>query len=212
MTRKFKSILRLDRWTIPACLALGMALWVSACAPAAPMPPPPTPTPLPAPGSSCIDFEDPTVGTGYVVGDVFTDSGITINVLSFQWSGGGWTYDGFAEISAASLAGGSGQDVNTNNVNLGFKIGGPVSGLSLLFGEYGGNINLSINGDFQNFQDFAGLTAIGGVAVNVVNGLGNDTGSIEFSGSMEEFAFLEEEFLLVIGGQELWIDHVCWTK
>ena len=153
-------------------------------------------------GGDCVDFEDPTLGTVYSVGDTFTDSGVNIEVKQFQWTGGGWTSDGTATIENGGQAGGSGQDINCNNVNLNFDFGGPVDGLTLLYGEYGGNLNIDINSDFQNFENFASIPSpIGGVNV-LVTDFGGNKGMLTLSGVINSFD---------IGGQELWIDHVCPT-
>ena len=151
----------------------------------------------------CVDFEDLTSGTVYSVTDTFTDSGATMTVKDFQWSGGTWTSDGTATVCNVQDAGGSGLDVNCNNVNINFDFGSPLDGLSLLYGEYGGNLNIDINGDFQNFENFAdidGLT-IGGINVAVTD-LGAGKGELTLSGVINSFD---------IGGQELWVDDVCPT-
>ncbi|OEU73404.1 MAG: hypothetical protein BA869_02215, partial [Desulfuromonadales bacterium C00003107] len=153
-------------------------------------------------GSECVDFEDLSIGAMYYVGDAFTDSGAKITVQPFQWGDGQWTQGGFAEVGNAGDAGGAGNEVLVNNVNLGFDFGSPCGGLSLLFGEYGGNLNIEINGDFRNFEDFAGIngTVVGNVSVTVVNGPDDYRGRLELSGTINSFA---------IGGQELLIDHIC---
>ncbi|WP_264322338.1 SdrD B-like domain-containing protein [Zarconia navalis] len=76
-----------------------------------------------------------------------------------------------------------------------------VTDLSLVFGEFGGNLNLEINGDFRNFEDFADIDGdtVGGVDVSVVNGFGDDQGTLQLSGDISSFS---------VGGQELWIDDV----
>jgi len=149
-----------------------------------------------------IDFEDPPLGTVYYVGDTFTDSGYTMTIAPFQWGNGQMTSNGFARIDDQGLAGGSGQDINTNNVNLSFDLGDPVHKLTLNFGEYGGNLNIEINGAFVNFQNFTDIngTTIGNVSVSVVNGSGNDIGQLTLDGNIETFS---------IGGQELWLDDVA---
>jgi hypothetical protein len=157
--------------------------------------------PTAADDTSCIYFEDLSLGTEYHVGDTFTESGVFIKVDDFQWSNGQWTDGGYAKVENTGMAGGSGQDMLVNNVNLRFDFGGSYEGLSLLFGEYGGNINIEINGDFRNVNDFIdinGLT-ISGVTVDV-NNLDSGKGSLTLSGTVNSFA---------IGGQELWIDDVC---
>jgi hypothetical protein len=159
----------------------------------------------------CIDFESLTIGKVYNVGDTFTDSGVTITVLPFQWGSGLWTSGGSARVVDNELAGVSGKEINVNNVNLGFNFSGPLKGLSLNFGEYGGNLNIEINDDFKNFENFVDIntTSIGGVNVSVINGYGNDKGRLTLSGEMGMFDFQKQDFMFVIGGQELWVDHVC---
>ena len=155
-------------------------------------------------GAAPIDFEDLTPGTEYKVDDTFTTSGIPVAVEPFQWSGGGWTSDGYAKVMNGGQAGGSGNEMNVNNVNLDFSFGAPIKSLSLLFGEYGGNLNIEVNGDFRNFDKFADVNGftIGGVYVTVVD-LGDSNGRLTLTGTIEQFA---------IGGQELWIDDVEFVK
>jgi len=153
-------------------------------------------------GMPLADFEDLPVGAAYHVGDIITTMGVNqIMVRDFQWNTGTWTDKGVASVGNAGLAGGSGHEISVNNVNLDFRLDVPVTGLSLLFGEYGGNLNISVNSNFRNFENFAdidGLT-IGGVHIKVVNGAGNDMGSLHLTGMISQF---------FIGGQELLIDEV----
>jgi hypothetical protein len=163
---------------------------------------PPASRAAPAPTGSCVNFEGLTAGNSYVVGQAFVDSAVVVTMHPFQWSGGTMYNGGHARVDNQTLAGGSGLDVNANNVNLRFAFSAPLAGLRFRFGEYGGNLNIRINGGFRNFDNFAdihGLT-IGGVAVSVVNGLGNDTGWVRLSGPIEGFS---------VGGQELWLDDLC---
>jgi len=149
----------------------------------------------------CVEFEEQQVGTQYVVGDTFTDSGVSITVEPFTWSNGTSTSSGVATIDSGGQAGGSGNDVNTNNVNLSFDLPGAPTGLTMRFGEYGGNLNLRINGDFRNFEDFADIdgATIGGVQVAVAQ-LTPQRGVLVLAGAINDFA---------VGGQELWIDDIC---
>lgn len=146
-----------------------------------------------------IDFEDLMLGATYNVGATFITSGVPVTVKAFM--GGG----NFAKVVNLDLANGSGNEMWVNNVNLDFGIPVPVSGCSLLFGEYGGNLNIEINGVFKNFENFCEINGdiIGGVHVTVVNGLGNDKGSLHLAGMISQFA---------IGGQELWIDDVQYAR
>ena len=154
------------------------------------------------PFSNCIDFEDLLVGTTYTYGDMFSSGGVPISVQMFTFANNQQTTGTGALVDNQLRAGGSGNDLSSNNVNLDFAFGGPVNGLNLRFGEFGGNLNLEINGDFRNFANFSDINGqtIGGVTVSVVNGLGNDQGTLSLSGTINGF---------VVGGQELWIDDVC---
>lgn len=150
----------------------------------------------------CVGFESLTLGTTYHVGDSFVDSGVVITAQPFVWSNGTPTSNGYAQVGNAGLAGGAGLEMQVNNINLEFDFGRPLLGLSLDFGEYGGNLNIQINGDFRNFENFADINGlvIGGVKVFVANGLGNDKGHLGLTGIIHQFS---------VGGQELWIDDVC---
>ena len=155
----------------------------------------------------CVDLEDPALGEQCHIFDRFTDSGAEITVAAFQWGGGDWTTDGFAEITDQGMAGGTGQEVWINNVNLDFKLlGCPFESLVLHFGEYGGNVNIDINGDFRNAEDLLDFDGqiIGGVEVAVVDGDENVPAKMELLGEIRSFA---------IGGQELAIDDICpWVE
>ncbi len=150
----------------------------------------------------CVKFDPLPLGTVYHVGDVFADCA-RITVLSFTWTSMGTTTAGYARVVASAKAGGSGHELAVNNVNLGFDFGQPLKGLTLKFGEYGGNLNIEVNGDFRNFENFKDIDGkvIGGVHVSVpVGGYGNDKGVLKLEGEIDT---------LVIGGQELFLDDIC---
>jgi hypothetical protein len=157
------------------------------------------------PESSCVDFESLPPSSRYRVGEFFSDSDARIDVLPFTWSDGTVFGGGFSEVGASGLAGGTGKEMQVNNVNLAFDFGAPLTELTLLFGEYGGNLNIQINGVFRNFHNLTDLDGviIGAVGVSVVNGLGNDKGLVRLVGIVDDFA---------VGGQELWIDNVCVSR
>jgi hypothetical protein len=148
-----------------------------------------------------VDFEDLSSGATFVVGDVIATTGIEVGLNDFVWSDG--TVFGGGEVEVTSgLAGGSGNELFTNNVLLRFFFPAmPLDGLSFDFGAHGGNLNIDINGDFVNFDAFAGIdgTTIGGVSVSVTSG-GGPNGSVTLMGTIDEFA---------IGGQEFAIDNIC---
>ena len=157
--------------------------------------------------ADCIDFEDLAVGDTFVVGDSFVADNVDfqadIVARPFQWSNGVMTAAGQATVEGGNSSGHIGQDIAVNNINLDFSFSDkPVDDLTMHFGEYGGNLNLMVNGDFVNFENFQDINGavIGGNTINVVNGSGQDAGVLQVIGPVHEFA---------VGGQELWIDHVC---
>ncbi len=157
------------------------------------------------PQDCCIDYEMLALGKMFNVGDTFMDSGYWHAVRPFQWSNGQWTNNGHVQVTGNNLAGHVGQELTVNNANVQLHLPNPVEDMTLHFGEYGGNINIRINGDFRNFdnmQDINGAV-IGGVSVSVTGGNGNDTGVLTLTGVISEF---------MIGGQEFFIDHICIGK
>jgi|GEM_PF-1065969 len=161
--------------------------------------------------SGCVEFQDLTLGSVYNVGDTFTvhsadgSFGFDVVASDFFFSSGTAFSGGFAEVENGGQAGYFGQEMEVSNINLEFTpTGAPPMGVSVLFGEYGGNINLSVNGvaaNVANFIDLDGLT-LGGAMLSVpTGGLGNDTAELRMTGvPITQF---------IIGGQELWIDHIC---
>ncbi len=146
-------------------------------------------------GSVNIGFEDLVVSTVYNVGDTFVSSGIPIDVASFQ------SVMGTARVGNGGLAGGSGNEINLNNVTLIFNYDIPLIHLNLAFGEYGGDVSVMINGVTHVVANLSELDGqvIGGVEVSVVGGGGNDQGTLSLNGVINQFA---------TGGQEYYIDNV----
>src|SRR5262245_11003152 len=112
-------------------------------------------------------------------------------------------------------AGGAGNEINVNNIMLSVSrgFGATLQKIRLSFGEYGGNLNLSVANKFVNVSNFADIagTTINGVTVNLLSGGGgNDMGEIEFTGNMIDQASGLGQFS--IGGQELYIDNICYLQ
>ncbi|MCA9169098.1 MAG: hypothetical protein KDB23_15595, partial [Planctomycetales bacterium] len=158
---------------------------------------------------ACIDFESLTMGAVYHVGDAFvadpTGFQAKISGEPFTTSIGSVITTGRAIVVGTGLAGDTGLELSVNNIVLDFdfNVAGSLPGLKLSFGEYGGNLNLEINGDFRNFNNFQDVdgTIIGGTFVTVpTGGLGNDKGVLYVDGQIDSFK---------IGGQEFALDHVC---
>ncbi|MFC2105791.1 hypothetical protein ACFLS0_03470 [Candidatus Bipolaricaulota bacterium] len=154
--------------------------------------------------SHCVDFEDAAPAATYLVGDTLVDSGVEIRFEPFEWYSGVLTSAGVGMIDSGGQAGGSGQETWLNNITARFGFGPSPNGLTFRFGEYGGNLNIEVNDEFVNFGNFADIDTwvIGGADVSVVNGFGDDFGTVTLSGMVHSFA---------VGGQELVIDDVCPT-
>jgi hypothetical protein len=159
--------------------------------------------------AQAIDFEDLTLGQVYdldaaTVADPasFTTDGVGVTLSQFFFGGGGSTTNGFSEVGNSGNAGGAGNELEVNNVNLNFNFGQPIAKLEITFGEFGGNVNFTVNGDFQNAENFQALPAnVGGAAYSVT--ATNTPGSrITVDGTISSFA---------IGGQELWIDNITYV-
>ncbi len=92
-----------------------------------------------------------------------------------------------------------------NNANLAFQFPVPPKSLRVRFGEYGGNLNLKLNGEIKNFENFADIdgTTLGGVQVTVVNGHAANTGILRLNGTINS---------LILGGQALYIDNIQWPN
>lgn len=155
-----------------------------------------------------LDFEDLTLGDVYdpnpatLDPDSFMTGGIPVTVNDFVFSGGGTTSLGFTEVENGGLAGGSGNELEVNNVNLDFNFGGPVQTVGITFGEFGGNINFEVNGDFHNVANFQALPGTIGGATYSVSPTSVAGSVMTVQGAINS---------LSIGGQELWIDNVRYV-
>ncbi len=152
-------------------------------------------------------FEDRTLGETFAVGDIFVTEGVTCKVSEFHLPVGPPVIDGSADIDDALFAAGAGYEIHTNNINITYDFGGsigPQTDLTFNFGEYGGGINVAVNGDLKlaaNYIDLDGMM-IGGVLFDVLSGgTGGDAGAVRLVGVTDS---------LMIGGQENWNDQpIC---
>ncbi len=152
-------------------------------------------------------FEDMAVHSPYYAGDSFISHGVHFTVAPFQWSSGTWYNGGKVYADNANRACGTGQDLFTNNANVQIRFRHRVvHDVYWMFGEYGGNVNIEINGDFRNVNDYRDLDGmmVGGVLIHVLwGGYGNDCGCILLDGAVQKLA---------VGGQEHWMDCLRWKR
>jgi len=156
----------------------------------------------------CYEFEDQDAKLVLHVGDTTpatssTGNSVTVLGAPFTWSNGQVTQEGSAAIRSNGQAGHTGNEFAVNNILL--KFIPPESfpnGISILFGEYGGNVNLEVNGELANVSNFSELsgTSLGGAQILVTGGTGQGLGELHIIGELKEFG---------IGGQELFVDHLC---
>ena len=134
-------------------------------------------------------------------GQFFVDSGAIIELGEFFWDPVGSTIGGSCNVDNRQISGGTGQDVNSNNINLDFDFGTMYGQLDLLYANLGGNVNVRVNGALANVADMTDLhlTTLGGASIVVQPSTGS-SGQLIVTGIISTFA---------VGGQELWIDHVC---
>ncbi|HOH31930.1 MAG TPA: hypothetical protein PLC40_19790, partial [Candidatus Hydrogenedentes bacterium] len=133
--------------------------------------------------------------------DMFATQGYLFKGQEFFWLPSGSTINGVATVMSGGWgsAGGSGNDLSLNNINVDIAINAPC--VSFRFGAYGGNLNIEVNGELKNIVDFADIdgTTIGGVPVEVIF-LGDGKGIVELQGPVTQLA---------LGGQEFFIDDIC---
>ncbi len=160
--------------------------------------------------SDCIDFEMLNLGEEFgnginSIGDIiYTEDGVPVSVEYFEWQTGGtfgtatvdFTFDGF----------GFAKIMRTNNINLGFdftQLGYPVHEVTFEFATLGGFENLSVNGSPIYVGELKLAPNPPGVVltVNTWPMPGGEMGFAKIVGDIEH---------LVVGGQEFWLDHVCF--
>ncbi len=149
-----------------------------------------------------VDFEDLIPGTTYNLNDSFTASGVQITGEEFFYYGGSSAAEGFARVENIGVSGGTNNELAIHNLNLNFDFGTTLGGLTLQYGEFGGNINVEINGDLINVDNFADIPkTVGGTIVSTLDeGIpGKSSGAMFIVGKINSFK---------IGGQELWIDNI----
>ena len=150
-------------------------------------------------------FQDQTLGTTYAVGDAFTSGAATYRVEPFFAPGPDCTglVAGGARIQNGGLACSNGNELEIHDANVGITFGTTVDRVVLNYGEYGGNVNLTINGDCRNVDNFNELNATDVGDVRVIVGdfdqSGNSCGMMYLVGPIEQ---------LRIGGHDLLIDNL----
>ncbi|MBL8878673.1 MAG: hypothetical protein JNG88_06085 [Phycisphaerales bacterium] len=167
---------------------------------------------LAAAQTHCVDFDDRPVNTFPCCGVTFNSRGVDMTTGQFQWSGGGWTAGGAASIvNSAVVPGGSPpHELNCNNVNVRFdmadfsaRLGGrPVGRLEVQYADLGGNVNIRVNGVFNNVNNLTDIPN------------GSLMAGVRYFRSPNTILLVADPDPIgdfAIGGQEFFIDDVCAT-
>ncbi len=147
--------------------------------------------------SELIDFEDLVLGTRYFDGETFVSAGVSMTLSNVG---------GHIDVQDLGQAGGTGNELEFfggagGGGSLAFDFGIDVAVVSLLYGAYGGTLNLLINGDSVIVGSFADLPpTLGGVDITMTGGQFG-LGTLSFDGVISSFA---------IGGQEFVLDNVSY--
>ena len=157
--------------------------------------------------SARAGFDDLPLGGNYTVGTGFTSGQADFAIRPFFSPPGPACAvpfgNGFATVVASDFACAPGQELLVNNVNVAIDFGTTITAIAISYGELGGNVNLAINGDCRNLNNFADVNGavVGGAEVHVIDfaAPGQGCGVLYASGPIHEF---------MLGGQELWIDQV----
>lgn len=159
---------------------------------------------------NCIDFEtlniDEEFGNGINnQGDViYTEDNVPISIEYFEWPSGG--YFGKVKVISGFDGFGFSKVIWTANVNLRFDFTqnmANVTEVGFEFADLGGFENLSVNGspvyvgELKDAPDPPGVT----LNVNTVPMPGGEMGTAVLQGEIET---------LLVGGQEFFIDHICF--
>ena len=134
------------------------------------------------------------------MGETVKSAGVEITGKPFYFVDGQSTSAGVAIVRNV-LKPGEKQDISMGNINLDFDFGGRANGLSLLYSDSGGNVNLQVNGDRKIVADLLSLHGqqVGGVGVSVTTVDGGFR--LTLDGGIDQFA---------IGGQEFALDEVAY--
>lgn len=165
-----------------------------------------TPAQAETESTRCATFDELAMGTRYVVGDKFLST-LPFEVRPLLLGDGTPIRDGSIEVGDALRAGGAGKELVVANARVRLILP-PTAGITALtarFGEYGGVVNLLVNGDLRTVDNLAELNGqtVGGALVTVVNGAGDDAGEVQITGLIMGFE---------LGGQEFFLDDLCVEK
>ena len=163
------------------------------------------------PRPHCITFDHSPLADEFRVNDDFPFSRADVTFEPFEWSNRTVYQGGSASIiSDASrlVYRGSGNGLSTNNINLYFVFPQDTQSIRLLYGSWGGNLNIGINDQRKNIEGRSLLSldsmTIGDALVTVPDE------TCDISGCLGEIVITGPSISkFLIGGQEFFVDDIC---
>ena len=156
----------------------------------------------------CITFEDLATDTSFAQGASVTTGGYTVDLQPFTYASGDTATTGRLTVRNDTLKPFHlGNKAFMNNVVISPQFSSPEDTLSFVYENFGGNLNLRVNGDLRyDLSDFASLNGqtVGGTQV-FVNSTPTDPGGYG-AGVVTLVGTIND---LGIGGQELYVDDIC---
>lgn len=160
-------------------------------------------------GENCVDFEAAPPLTIYSYDNFafFEEDDLIFYPIPFDLSSSEDISGGITQITTNQMAGHLGKELWLSNATM--QIFGPacMEDLAFRFGEYGGIVNLRINDQQVIIDDMIALNGVtlGGVSITVstIPVAGGVVGLVQLDGLV---------FSLEIGGQDLYIDHLCYDE
>ncbi|MFM7261590.1 MAG: hypothetical protein ACKO3W_13405 [bacterium] len=156
-------------------------------------------------GADIPRWDNMPLGATYQCGDTIYPNGVLTKFYPII-DCNGWSGCNFAQVVQGGAPCNVDQRLGLNNIAVSFEFAaysGPEDNLLMTFGQFGGFMNISINGSpricFTQMGQLDGQT-LGGVTMQVTNGFGNGCGAVAFFGTVDS---------LVLAGQEFWIDGIC---
>lgn len=159
-----------------------------------------------APPVGVVPFDDLPDGTQFGVGGSAVSAGIQMRGAPFTLSNGDSFVGGFARVRPAGLSGGTGLELEVRDVLVRFDLPAAYTDVRLNYGEFGGNVNLRVNGVLRNVSDFHELSGqvVAGVRILVQPGPDQRRNRLVLT---RETATIQD---FAVGGQELFIDDVAY--
>lgn len=157
--------------------------------------------------TTCVRFNDLAPGTTFsAVGTSFASNGQTMTTEQFFWGNGQPSTSGSVNIDSNNYPQGGGNALRFNNMSVRFPTGS-AKWIKMKFADLGGNTNVTVNGERRNVGRLITLNGqmIGGQQVTV-------TGTQSGNNWIGEFKVEGDITSFSMGGQELWVDDVCWRR